>query len=440
MLVAAIMRAGLVPFCLSPRNAAAGVASLLKQASCTAVCISENLRHIIEDAFAIHGTSLPVFRAPTFLQMRLEQSTEPLPTLQAVSLDDTAVMLHSSGSTSLYSKPIYLSHKMILQYGYAPWTGNEDHCGQVLGAQTLPNYHAAGIFLTTWPLTSGLTIAVLRPTTPPLAPTPENTLSGVVATKPDIISSTPASIEAWSESSEGIRAMQSLKVLTYTGAPLNKRVGDDLVANGVVLCSFYGAMETGLLMPFLECHGPDWAYLRMRPGIEVKRKPEEDGSPLFTQIYIPSPSYVTCFTNTTVDDGRPGCFVSDLLEPHPEKPDLFRVYGRQDDTIVLSNGFKISPGPLESHINRNPFVNAALVFGQGRPYPGLLIQLAQQGGKVEFKTVDEINKTATTHNRIARKMILLADPEKPFALTSKLQPRRFVVFDQYRDELDAAYM
>jgi hypothetical protein len=35
--------------------------------------------------------------------------------------------------------------------------------------------------------------------------------------------------------------MKSLKALSYLGAQLNKRVGDALVANGVVLCSTYGA-------------------------------------------------------------------------------------------------------------------------------------------------------------------------------------------------------
>ena len=32
---------------------------------------------------------------------------------------------------------------------------------------------------------------------------------------------------------------------------------------------------------------------------------------------------------------------SDLLESHPTKPGLWKVYGRVDDQIVLSNGEKV---------------------------------------------------------------------------------------------------
>jgi hypothetical protein len=35
-------------------------------------------------------------------------------------------------------------------------------------------------------------------------------------------------------------------------------------------------------------------------------------------------------------------------------------------------------------------------------------------------------------------MILLADPAMPFALTSKLQPRRRVVFELYQEAISAA--
>lgn len=98
-------------------------------------------------------------------------------------------------------------------------------------------------------------------------------------------------------------------------------------------------MEVGLVAPFFSRHGADWDYFTIREGIEVVRVAEEDGSPVYTHTYLVNPSFTTCFTNATID-GRPGCAVSDLLEQHPEKPELHRVYGRKDDLIVLSSGFK----------------------------------------------------------------------------------------------------
>ncbi|KAJ7608063.1 hypothetical protein DFH06DRAFT_1111628 [Mycena polygramma] len=451
MLVSGVMRAGLVPFCLSPRNAAAGIANLLQQTNPVTVYISSNLRSVMSDALIVLGTPLPVHEAPTFQQLQGEIAGS-LPALQTAPMDSTAYILHTSGSTSIFSKPVYLSHKALLNAACPPWADAEDHSGQVLGTQTLPNYHGIGVFLATWPLTSGLTMAVLPPSTPPMRGTPENTLNGIIATKPEFVMSTPASIEIWSESSRGLAMMQALKALTYLGAPLNKRVGDALAAKGVVLCSTYGSMETGLVAPFLENHGVDWDYFSMRPDLEIVRVPEEDGSALYTHTYLLSPSFTPSSMNSLID-GRPGCYVSDLLEQHPHKPELHRVYGRKDDIIIFSSGLKMSPGSIEAHINRNPLVDAALVFGQAMAHPGIFIQVKQEfqdhlvdaakRAKVYetlWASVEEVNQASPAHFQIPRKMILLADPEKPFALTSKLQPRRRVVLESYQEEICAAYL
>ena len=42
-------------------------------------------------------------------------------------------------------------------------------------------------------------------------------------------------------------------------------------------------------------------------------------------------------------DGRAAYATSDLLQQHPTKPHLFRVYGRADDQLMLSTGEKVCP-------------------------------------------------------------------------------------------------
>jgi len=293
---------------------------------------------------------------------------------------------------------------------------------------------------------------VLRPTIPPLPTTPQNALAGILATKPQLVMCTPAAIESWSADPVGVTAMQALKALAYGGAPLNKSVGDTLVANGVVLCPFYASLETGLLVPFFASQGKDWEYFSMRKETNAVRVPETDGSGLYTHIYLGCASHSMVHTNVEVE-GRPGCHVSDLLEQHPDNPDLQRLYARKDGLITFSTGYKMNPVPVEAVINGNALVDAAVVFGIGRPQPGVLVQLKPEfqadlsdDGKT-FKmcdalwvSVDAANKTSPTHFQISRKMVLLADPRKPFALTSKSQPRRRVIFDDYEDEIHAAYL
>ncbi|KAJ7622726.1 hypothetical protein DFH06DRAFT_1447238 [Mycena polygramma] len=96
MMVAAIMRAGLIPFCISPRNAAAGVANLLQRIGAAALYVSPDLKPILADALKIYGKPLSVFEALTFegLQEALVESSESLPALSAVPADSTGIILH----------------------------------------------------------------------------------------------------------------------------------------------------------------------------------------------------------------------------------------------------------------------------------------------------------------------------------------------------------
>ncbi|KAF8209425.1 hypothetical protein K438DRAFT_1960414 [Mycena galopus ATCC 62051] len=480
MMVAAIMRAGLVPFNISPRNSAAGVADLLKKTDAIAVYVSADLKGILADALEIYGKPLPTFDALSFAELQNDfkeepaELSEPLPVLPAVvDMNSLALILHSSGSTSTVSKPIredltilYLSrshlitggcnpdvsHQALLQCASDPLSGPVDLCGQILGCHTMPNFHGMGLALGSWHFATGLILAVLRPTTPPIPITPKNALSGILATKPHMVMCSPAAIESWSKDPVGVKAMQALKALAYSGAPLTKRVGDTLVASGVVLCSNYASMETGLLVPFFASHGKDWEYFSMRKEAGAVRVPEEDGSGLYTHTYLGSPSHAMIRTNVEVG-GQPGCHVSDLLEQHPDNPDLQRLYARKDELIAFSTGAKMNPVPIEAQINANLLVDAAVVFGVGKPHPGVLIQVKPEfqadflgDGKKSgvcdtlWVSVEAANKTSPIHFQISRKMVLLADPRKPFALTSKSQPRRRVVFDDYEDEIRAAYL
>ena len=45
-------------------------------------------------------------------------------------------------------------------------------------------------------------------------------------------------------------------------------------------------------------------------------------------------------------DGMPSYSTNDLLQQHPTKPYLFRVFGRADDQLMLSTGEKTNPAPL----------------------------------------------------------------------------------------------
>ncbi|KAJ7270508.1 hypothetical protein C8J57DRAFT_1716554 [Mycena rebaudengoi] len=243
MMASAIMRLGLVPFCISPRNATASLANLLAETGAVAVYVSSDtaMQGVMAEAFAISGNTLPVFEALTFEKLQDNLTALPVPAILSLPMDGTAIILHSSGSTSIFSKPVYMSHRLLVHHAFGPHTGEDDYCGRVVAAHNLPNFHGLGICLATWPASSGMIIAVLRPTSPPTVATPENTLNGILTTKPNIIFSTLALIEIWSRSAIGLSAMQSAHRVVYAGATLDNGTGERLVSQGAGLCSAYGS-------------------------------------------------------------------------------------------------------------------------------------------------------------------------------------------------------
>ena len=53
-----------------------------------------------------------------------------------------------------------------------------------------------------------------------------------------------------------------------------------------------------------------------------------------------------------------------------------RILGRADDTIVLSNGYKVQPFPIEQILNSQPWVSQCMLVGKNRPHTVLLLKLS----------------------------------------------------------------
>ena len=64
-----------------------------------------------------------------------------------------------------------------------------------------------------------------------------------------------------------------------------------------------------------------------------------------------SPTFTPNVFNSVIN-GRPAYSTSDLLERHPTKHNLFRVFGRADDQLMLSTGEKTNPAPLGKPLYR----------------------------------------------------------------------------------------
>ncbi|MCJ1313635.1 hypothetical protein MMC25_007314 [Agyrium rufum] len=138
----------------------------------------------------------------------------------------------------------------------------------------------------------------------------------------------------------------------------------------------------------------------------------------------------------------------DLYQRHPSEPNLWRYRGRGDDVIVFVTGEKLNPVTMEGHIESHAKINSALVFGQARFQTGLLLETTESPTNEEerkaliediWPTVQKANKDCPAHGRLAKHMIIFADPWKLFLRAGKGTVQRNRTLKLYAHEIDAAY-
>ena len=122
-----------------------------------------------------------------------------------------------------------------------------------------------------------------------------------------------------------------------------------------------------MLTRFAAKPGMNWSWFSITPWIQTKQVDAGDGkfeivvlvrnlrpfksreSHLIDAVQSPSDCPLAA-VNTKVGDVD-AYSTSDLVIPHPSIPGLWKIYGRRDDQIVLTNGEKVSHFP---HFDENP--------------------------------------------------------------------------------------
>lgn len=135
----------------------------------------------------------------------------------------------------------------------------------------------------------------------------------------------------------------------------------------------------------------------------------------------------------------------DLYMRHPTKPNLWAFKGRNDDLIVLSNGYKILPLEIEAFISTHPAINGCLVIGSNKPQAGLLIELKNSSSKSDelfesiWATVEKANSISRHTDQLLRDFVTFAEPDKPFIRTDKGTVKRRATLTLYADYIERFY-
>ncbi|KAF8878947.1 putative aminoadipate reductase [Infundibulicybe gibba] len=459
-LIIGMMKAGLVPFPISPRNTPAAVVQFLKASHCHRLITTRiTLRPLVEGIIAELLDHDPQFSLE-IEEIGAETALDPFkpypPPPTRPSLDDIALYIHSSGSTGL-PKTIPQTHRRLSHWSSFPNLREfRDMKPRVrIAAMHLPPFHALAIHIQVLDALFGVVSIGLYPPTAtapdllPVMPTPDNILEHARRTKSSTMVTIPAFLQIWAQSKEAIDMLRSLVFVMYAGGSLAPKLGDLLIEAGVRLNSVYGGTEFGSPTPSFRRKGneKEWAYLEFSSRAQVRWIAQGDGT------Y--ECQFLTNETHSLPVENLPdvkGYATSDLWERHPTKDYLWKIVGRIDDVVVHSCGEKTVPGPIEDIVLSSPHVMGAIVFGREHDQPGILIEptpesqidVASDQRLANFRNriwnvIEEANKVVPAFSRIFKELILVASKEKPLPRTGKGTVMRKAALKLYHREIEHLY-
>ncbi|KAI0079020.1 acetyl-CoA synthetase-like protein, partial [Panus rudis PR-1116 ss-1] len=469
VLVVGAVRAGLIPFPMSPRNSAEAVFNMLQKTDCHQIVSQPSLSGLISKVTTLAKSSgydveaenlVPLDMVIPGLAGQNDTEVEPYPSIASgKELDDVVLYLHSSGSTG-FPKPVAQTNRRILQRARFPVMDETIKHRIRWAAMTLPTFHTMGFYLQVFtPMVSGVPVAIYTPQAPapPVIPTPQNVFDVAKLTGCTGIPVVPSYLEVWAHSDEAIKFLAKLDVVMFAGGPLSEGNGGKLTKAGVKLFPVYGGTEFGATTRMLDTddsHGldapdvktsADWAWMQFIDLCKTRWIPQGDGT--FELQFLTCETHELSVENLT---NPRGYATADLFIPHPTKKGLWRIVGRLDDVVTLSTGEKIVPIPQENYLVSTPYVSGAVIFGRGRSQAGVLIEPrpdhavdpSDEAAVIAFRNkiwpaVEEANKLAPTFSRIFKEMILITDPAKPLPRAAKGTVMRKLTLQSYEQEIEA---
>ncbi|KAI2642168.1 hypothetical protein GGS21DRAFT_537360 [Xylaria nigripes] len=270
-------------------------------------------------------------------------------------------------------------------------------------------------------------------------------MSGMTHVK--YFSSVPYVLQLLAEVEEdaGVEMLASMELVGVGGAPLSPIVGDRLVKSGVKLLSRMGSTECGFVMSSHRefTRNREWQYLIAVDNPEfLTFEPRENG---LSELVVAQRWPLRLTTNR--ENGSYG--TGDLFEAHPRIPNAWRYHGRDDTLIILANGKKFDPSPMEDElVSSNKMLIDVLVFGAGRDYAGALLFVKRQNlpdneylEKI-WPDIQKLNQFSARHARLARSTLVILqvdENEERLPKTSKGTILRHQAESRYADAIEQAY-
>jgi long-chain acyl-CoA synthetase len=250
------------------------------------------------------------------------------------------------------------------------------------------------------------------------------------------------------------------EVFISGGAPLGRELAEWYADTGIRIDEGYGLTETS---PVIAVNSPKAHKLgtvgKTLPNIEVRIA--DDG-----EILVRGPSVFKGYWNRPLE--TQAAFVDGWFKTgdigNLDSEGFLSVTDRKKDLIKTSGGKFIAPQPLENSLKHNALIGEAVIMGDKRKFPAVLIapyfpvlEDWARANQVTFSSrealvahpkvralyegiVGDLNRNLARYEQL-KKVILVAEEFSPEngALTASMKLRRRVVEERYRARIEAMY-
>ncbi len=296
---------------------------------------------------------------------------------------ELANILFTSGTTGS-PRGVMLSHQNLISNAYAKLDAMpQDHSDHRLNFLPFLHAYARTCELTTWLISrSSMEVA--------------NGIDGVLCNatmaQPTLINGVPVFydrlVAKWGQAGgtksdlHGILG-ERIRRLASGGATLSDRVRTPFAKVNMPIFQGYGLTESSPVV----CSNragvgkEDSNLIEVGPpvkGVEIKIDSESrlwvSGEGVMLGYWREPEATRAKLVDRWLDTGDLAEFVSGAnLE---QEKSVIRILGRADDTIVLSNGYKVQPFPIENILKSQPWVSQCMLIGKNRPHTVLILKLA----------------------------------------------------------------